>query len=72
MNKNVGGLDRRLRILAGLALLAYALRATGFKRVIALLAGADLLLTAGIQRCPMNSLLGIDTCRIGNRTEPGW
>jgi uncharacterized membrane protein len=72
MDKNVGGFDRRLRILTGIALLSYALRARGFKRVVALLAGADLLLTAAIQHCPMNALLGIDTCRTGNRSEPGW
>lgn len=72
MEKNVGGFDRRLRILAGIGLLAYALRATGVARVIALLAGADLLLTAAIQRCPLNTLFGIDTCGIGERAEPGW
>ena len=72
MDRNVGGFDRRIRILGAIALLAYALRATGFKRVAALLAGADLLFTAAIQRCPMNILFGINTCRTGNRTEPGW
>jgi uncharacterized membrane protein len=72
MDRNVGGFDRRLRILGGIALLAYALRARGFKRIAALLAGADLLFTGAIQRCPMNALLGIDTCRTGNRSEPGW
>lgn len=72
MNKNVGGLDRRLRVLAGIGLLAYALRTKGAKRVAALVAGADLLLTAATQRCPMNAFLGTDTCRIGNRSEPGW
>lgn len=72
MKRNVGGMDRRLRVLGGIALLAYALRATGFKRVAALVAGADLLLTAAVQRCPMNTLFGIDTCGFSERSEPGW
>lgn len=72
MDKNVGGIDRRLRILAGIALLAYALRARGFGRIAALVAGADLLLTAAIQRCPGNALFGIDTCGHSERSEPGW
>lgn len=69
MDKNVGGLDRRLRVLAGIAVLAYALRARGGKRFVALLAGADLLLTAAVQHCPLNALFGIDTCR-GERMGP--
>ncbi|WP_122091082.1 YgaP family membrane protein [Halalkalicoccus subterraneus] len=69
MDRNVGGLDRRIRILAGIAVLASALRAKGFGRIVALLVGADLLLTAAVQRCPLNALLGIDTCH-GERTEP--
>ncbi|MEM4780140.1 MAG: DUF2892 domain-containing protein [Halalkalicoccus sp.] len=72
MDRNVGGTDRHLRVLAGIALLAYALRADGIRRVAALAAGADLLLTAAIQRCPLNALLGIDTCAVGDRSEPGW
>lgn len=72
MDKNVGGVDRRLRILGGIALLAYALRATGFRRVGALVVGADLLLTAAIQRCPGNELFGIDTCGHSERAEFGW
>ncbi|MFC6905296.1 DUF2892 domain-containing protein [Halalkalicoccus tibetensis] len=72
MDKNVGGIDRRLRILAGIALLAYALRARGLGRVAALITGADLLLTAAIQRCPANALFGIDTCGHAERAELGW
>ena len=60
MEKNVGGFDRRLRTLAGIGLLAYALRTKGIGRVVALLVGADLLFTAAIQRCPLNTLLGIE------------
>ncbi len=69
MDRNVGGFDRRVRILAGIAVLGYALRTSGIKRVAALLAGADLFLTAALQRCPVNALLGVDTCRIGARSK---
>lgn len=72
MDKNVGGRDRRLRVLGGIALLAYALRARGIKRLLALLAGADLLFSAAVQHCPLNALFGIDTCGVGERSEPGW
>ncbi|MDL5363000.1 DUF2892 domain-containing protein [Halalkalicoccus sp. NIPERK01] len=72
MDRNVGGADRHLRILGGIVLLGSALRARGFGRVAALLAGAVLLLTAAVQRCPVNALAGVDTCRAGERLEPGW
>ncbi len=62
MERNVGGLDRRLRILGGIALLAYALRARGIRRAGTLFAGADLFLTAAVQWCPLNALFGVDTC----------
>ncbi|KYH27096.1 hypothetical protein HAPAU_09860 [Halalkalicoccus paucihalophilus] len=71
MDRNVGGADRHLRILSAIALLGSALRTRGIKRVGALLAGAVLLLTAALQHCPLNALLGIDTCRSGERSERG-
>ncbi|MCL7416984.1 MAG: DUF2892 domain-containing protein [Halalkalicoccus sp.] len=71
MDRNVGGSDRHLRILAAIALLGSALRTRGVRRVGALLAGAVLLSTAALQRCPLNARLGIDTCRSGERSERG-
>lgn len=71
MKRNVGGLDRRLRVLGGIAVLGYALRAKGSKRAGALLAGAVLFGTAAVQRCPANALLGIDTSRPPNRSRNG-
>ncbi|MFP8952779.1 DUF2892 domain-containing protein [Natrialbaceae archaeon A-arb3/5] len=63
MNKNVGGFDRTLRVLAGIALLLvgyrYRERTAG---TLAFVAGSDVLATAVIQRCPLNALFGIDTC----------
>jgi len=63
MDRNVGGRDRRLRILLGLVLfvMGYRRRETASGKLLAL-AGLDLLVTALVQRCPLNALLGIDTC----------
>lgn len=60
---NVGGADRALRIVLGLSLLA-----TGYRTrdrtagTLAFVLGSDILATAVIRRCPVNAVLGIDTC----------
>jgi len=60
MNKNVGGIDRILRILAGIALIALAgfgvVGVWGFIGVIPLATGL-------IGWCPAYLPLGIKTCR---------
>lgn len=71
MERNVCGFERVVRIVVGAVLLSVALfprRIRGrdsitFGRVVAMYAGADLLLTGTVQWCPTNHLLGIDTCR---------
>ena len=66
--KNVGGLDRQVRFVGGLLLLAVAVaalttRAVGRPLGLVALAGAGgLLFNALAQRCLLNRLLGIDTC----------
>lgn len=66
--KNVGGLDRQVRFLAGVVLLTVALSgfatdAAGQSLALVALAGAGgLLFNAVAQRCLLNRLLGIDTC----------
>ncbi len=59
--KNVGGLDRGLRIVVGLVLIALAATGTvgwwGWIGVVPLLTG----LVGG---CPAYSLLGINTCAV--------
>ena len=59
MNSNVGGIDRILRIVVGLALIAMTLTGTigvwGWIGVVP-------LLTAGIGSCPLYSVLGMSTC----------
>ena len=59
MTKNVGSIDRTLRIIAGIALIALAVTGTvgvwGYIGVVP-------LLTALMGHCPAYSLLGIKTC----------
>lgn len=59
MKTNAGTLDRTLRIVVGLALIALAATGTvglwGWIGVVPLLTGA-------IGNCPLYSLLGINTC----------
>ena len=64
MKKNVGTLDRAIRGLAGIALIAsYFLGVVqGTLGMVAIVAGIVLLGTAAIGWCPPYSLLGINTC----------
>ncbi|CAN7666103.1 DUF2892 domain-containing protein [Pseudorhodoferax sp. LjRoot39] len=63
MKTNAGTLDRTLRIVAGLALIALA--ATGTVGPWSWI-GVVPLLTGAIGNCPLYSLLGINTCRVRN------
>jgi hypothetical protein len=64
MVRNVGTIDRALRIVIGLALIAYALKLglpdTGWNWAGWI--GVVPLLTALIGNCPLYSLLGVSTC----------
>jgi hypothetical protein len=60
MNKNVGSVDRALRVVAGLVLLS--LTVIGPKTLWGLI-GIVPLLTALVGWCPAYTLLGIRTCR---------
>jgi len=61
MKNNVGGIDRILRIVLGLALIALTLTGTigawGWIGVVP-------LLTAGFGFCPLYSVLGFSTCPV--------
>ena len=61
MNANAGGLDRALRIVAGLALVGLAATGTvdawGYIGVVPLLTGA-------LGFCPAYTLLGVNTCGV--------
>jgi hypothetical protein len=61
MNANVGGIDKILRIVVGLALIAYALLGTGSWHMLGWI-GVVPLATALLGFCPAYTLLGINTC----------
>ena len=63
MTKNVGTIDRALRILLGLALLAgFFLNAEGSYRWLYLI-GLVPLITGLVSSCPVYSILGLRTCK---------
>jgi hypothetical protein len=64
MKKNVGTIDRTIRGLVGIALIAaFALGAvSGSLGIVALVIGIAMLATAAMGYCMPYSWLGIDTC----------
>lgn len=60
MNANVGGIDRVIRIVAGLALIAWALLGGPVWAWI----GVVMLATGLMGFCGAWSLLGINTCKV--------
>lgn len=60
MKANVGGIDRVLRIAAGLALIAWVLFANG---PVWAWIGIMPLATGLINFCPAYGILGINTCK---------
>ncbi|MDD2869321.1 DUF2892 domain-containing protein [Neomegalonema sp.] len=61
MKKNVGGIDRMLRILLGLALLSLLTLLEGPARWLGLI-GFIPLGTALFSYCPLYRIFGFDTC----------
>lgn len=66
MDRNVGTVDRVLRIIAGLALLSLLFILEGNARWFGLI-GLVPLLTASLSWCPLYTLFGIRTCRVARR-----
>lgn len=66
MKSNVGGIDRTLRIIVGIVLLLVGLAAPLEMtwRIVALVVAAIALVTAFVRFCPINAMLGINTCEI--------
>jgi O-antigen ligase len=64
MKTNVGGVDRALRIVAGLILIALALTGTigawGWIGIVPLATGL-------MRTCPLYSMLGLNTCPMEQR-----
>jgi Protein of unknown function (DUF2892) len=63
MSKNVGSIDKILRVIIGLALLAFAFFSGHAYAWIGYL-GIVPLLTAALGTCPLYSILGMSTCPV--------
>ena len=63
MTKNVGSIDRVLRVILGVALLAFAFLSGHQYAWIGYL-GVVPLLTAALGNCPLYSILGLSTCPV--------
>ena len=61
MEKNVGGIDRILRIVVGAALIAWVLLASG---PVWAWIGIVPFLTGLFNFCPVYRLIGINTCQV--------
>jgi Protein of unknown function (DUF2892) len=68
MKTNVGGIDRILRVTAGLALLALFFLAEGNIRWFGLI-GFVPLLTGLFAFCPVYPMLGINTCPVAAKRQ---
>ncbi len=70
MSKNVGNVDRMIRLVIGIVLIAFATRIgfpeTGWNWIGWI--GAVPILTAAFGTCPLYSLIGLSTCATGHRT----
>ncbi|MDM7459605.1 MAG: DUF2892 domain-containing protein [Paracoccus sp. (in: a-proteobacteria)] len=65
MSCNVGGIDRVLRILVGVALLAGFFLNSGAELRWLYLLGLVPLLTGVVSFCPLYRLIGVNTCGSG-------
>lgn len=84
MKKNVGGLDRIVRLglgsllilvavagYAGITVLAVGPVPQALASVIVFLIGAVLVVTGLVQKCPLSRILGINTYRSTDSSEAG-
>jgi hypothetical protein len=69
MKCNVGGIDRTGRIVLGIVLLLVGLTAPIEMtwRIAALVIAAIALVTATVRFCPVNAMLGINSCEGGKK-----
>ena len=70
MTVNLGAIDRAIRIILGLVLLAapfvsgLAIFASSRATTVAMIAGVVMLATSAMRFCPIYRILGIRTCKI--------
>ena len=65
MTCNVGGADKTIRIIVGIGAVAVGLLAGlgGLVQALVFVVAAIALLTAFVGFCPLNRILGINTCK---------
>ncbi|WOI10750.1 DUF2892 domain-containing protein [Thalassospira lucentensis] len=77
MKSNVGKIDRALRVILGVVLIALPFvvatetgpfAALGGFGWVAMIAGAIMILTGGMRFCPLYRILGIGTCPIDTKS----
>jgi hypothetical protein len=68
MKKNMGGMDRVVRLLIALAVIAlyYFGVISGTLATIALILAAIFAITSLVSFCPLYTLFGINTCKVKN------
>ena len=59
MKKNVGGIDRIVRIVLGIVIIAVGLFTQSWWGLVGLVP----LLTAGMSFCPLYSVIGVSSCK---------
>ncbi|MDP2042421.1 MAG: DUF2892 domain-containing protein [Algoriphagus sp.] len=66
MKKNMGGVDKAIRIIVALVLIAlyFTGTVTGTWGVVGLVVAAVFVLTSLVSFCPLYTLLGMNTCKI--------
>ena len=66
LSLNVGGLDRIIRLVLGVVLIAVAIVAdlSGTTAVVVYVIAAIALLTGVVQFCPLNALFGFNSCKV--------
>ena len=64
MNKNEGNMDRIIRVILGVALIAYALFMPTAPLAVFGWIGVVPLATGAIGWCPIYSIFGIKTCKM--------
>lgn len=70
--KNVGSVDKIVRIVIGALLAAYALMVAGLSStigIITLIAGAILIVTGLVNFCPIFKVLGISSISAAKRSD---
>lgn len=69
MKKNVGNIDKIIRLILAIVLfaLAYFNVVGGTLAIVAYVAGAIMLFTAFMKSCPLYSVFGFSSCPISNK-----